>query len=97
MILIIVKYNCKSGCREAFLKNIEEQGIDEKCRAEEGNIQYAYSFDPHDSDVMYLTELWRDDEALSNHGKMEHMKALGAIKALYVDSTEVKKYQASVL
>ena len=92
MIVLNVTYKCKPGMREAFLKNIKEEGLDAKSRAEAGNIKYDYYYSAADPDELFLLEKWNDEEALSFHKNTPHFTRLGEIKAEYVLDTVIEKY-----
>lgn len=96
MIILNVTYKCKPGMANAFLKALMAEGIDEKCRREDGNIQYDY-FVPSMSceageDVVLLIEKWRDAEALAVHSQQPHFQKIGEIKPEFVEDTEVNKF-----
>lgn len=97
MIIVLVKYNCKPNCREAFLNALKENSIDTISKGEPGNFKYEYSYSTEDSDVLFLTEIWESAEALKLHGEAEHFKKLGGLKNAYVESAEIKKFEASSL
>lgn len=92
MIIVLVKYVCKRGLRERFLHEIQNRKIDVLSREEKGNSRYEYSNSILDDDTLILTELWSDEEAVKNHAETEHFKALGAIKAEYVESIEISRF-----
>jgi quinol monooxygenase YgiN len=50
----------------------------EATRQEDGCIRYAYARDVLDPDLMHVSELWRDAEALRAHAAAPHMKSWGA-------------------
>lgn len=97
MVLILVKYVCKNGCREAFLDEIRRQGIDSGSRNEAGNICYEYAFDAENENILVLTEIWKDQEAVAQHGEMLHFKALGELKSAFVERTEIQRFSAEKL
>lgn len=94
MIILHVKYNCKPDCREAFLNAIKENRLDEASRNESGNLKYDYSFDAEDKNALILTELWKDKDAVAFHNGTEHFKKLGEMKAEYVESVEIQRFEA---
>lgn len=94
MIVLNVTYQCKPEQRDEFLERIYAEGIDTACRAEEGNIQYAYYTPADGSDDLFLLEKWRDAEALARHGGQPHMARLKELKAQYVIDTIIEKYIA---
>ncbi len=95
MIILLVKYQCKSQMREEFLRAIQENQIDTKSREEAGNLRYEYSYSITNADELVLTEVWKDEESVKIHGASEHFKQLGELKPIYVEETQIEKYQAS--
>lgn len=92
MIVLNVTYKCKPGMRNDFLEMIMAEGIDEACRAEDGNIKYDYYTPVDDSDDLFLLEKWRDADALAEHGKQPHLTRLKEIKAEFVTDTIIEKF-----
>ena len=92
VVIVLVKYVCKQGCREKFLQEIQDKKIDVLSREEEGNSRYEYSNSILDDDTLILTELWSDEEAVKKHSETLHFKELGEIKAKYVESLEINRY-----
>ena len=93
MIVLNVTYKCKPGMRETFLKNIKEEGLDAKSRAETGNIKYDYYFPAEEKDELLLVEKWKDADAVADHGVQPHFLRLGEIKSLYVNETIIERYE----
>ena len=92
MIVLNVTYKCKTGMREMFLANIIAEGIDVKCREEEGNIKYDYYIPTDGSNDLLLLEKWKDAEAVAIHSKQDHFLRLGELKTNYVDETVIEKF-----
>ena len=92
MIVLNVTYKCKPDLREAFLEAILREGIDDACRAEDGNLLYAYWLPFDGGDELLLVEHWRDADALKAHAMQPHYRRLGELKQAYVDETVVEKY-----
>ena len=90
MIKVEVKYILKPDQRDAFLGAIIAQGIDRASKNENGNICYDFEV-PNEKDVLYLHELWANQNALSSHAEQEHYKALAELKAKYVEETIIEK------
>ena len=78
--------------RKQFLEAIYAEGIDQACKNEEGNLQYAYYLPAGSEDEMLLIERWRDADCLAAHGKQPHYLRLGELKAIYVEETILDKY-----
>ena len=93
MFVLLVKYKCKPGCREAYFDAIRNNHIDEMSRSEEGYIRYEYSYGIA-NDELILTEVWQDAQAIDLHKNSEHFAKLGDLKAEYVENTEIMKFSA---
>lgn len=87
MMTLFVKYTCKPGCREPFLREIATRGIDTAIRAENGCICYDYYLSVQDPNVILLVEKWTEPEAQKVHMTQPHMKDLSALKTNYVLDT----------
>lgn len=93
MIILLVRYTCKAGCRDSFYEAIKEERIDELSQSEEGNIRYEYSYGVSGDDLI-LTEVWQDEKAIESHKNSEHFAKLGDLKTEYVENTEIMKFKA---
>ncbi|MBR2187815.1 MAG: antibiotic biosynthesis monooxygenase [Eubacterium sp.] len=94
MEVLNVTYKCKPGMRQTFLEAIAAEKIDLACRAEEGNLEYAYFLPVDSEDELLLVEKWRDADCLAAHGQQPHYLRLGELKGIYVDETILGKYHA---
>ena len=70
------------------------EGIDRKCREEDGNAQYAYFRPVEDDGQLLLVEKWRDKDALRAHAAQPHFARIGEVKAEFVDDTVIEKFVA---
>ena len=93
MIVLNVTYRCIPGMREAFLKAIQSEGIDEASRNEPGNLKYDYYIPFDGGDDLLLVEHWRDETALAAHAETPHYKKLKELKPQYVTETVVERYE----
>ena len=93
MELIIVRYLCKKGMRDAYLAKVYEENIHLSSQNEEGNICYDFFKPVEKENEVLLLEKWTDAEAVKTHGTMSHYKRLGEIKAEFVDETIIERYQ----
>ena len=93
MFVLLVRYQCKPGCRDAYFDAIRKDRIDEMSRSEEGCLRYEYSYGMADDELL-LSEVWRDAEAIELHKNSEHFAKLGDLKAKYVENTEITKFSA---
>lgn len=93
MFVLLVRYQCKPGCRDAYFDAIRKDRIDEMSRSEEGCLRYEYSYGMADDELL-LSEVWCDAEAIELHKNSEHFAKLGDLKAKYVENTEITKFSA---
>jgi quinol monooxygenase YgiN len=91
MIKVEVKYILKSGQRYNFCSAIFVQKIDDSARRESGNLKYDFDIPEDEPDILYLHELWENQQALEAHAKMPHYAALAELKAKYVEETIIDK------
>ena len=94
MYFLNVTFHTKENKREAYLAKIKELGIDEKVRNEKGCIKYDYYFSDADKNEMLLVEMWETKEDQQIHIEQEHMKLLRTFKDDYVESTELRAFEA---
>ncbi|MDR3513178.1 MAG: putative quinol monooxygenase [Caulobacteraceae bacterium] len=65
-------------------------------RAEDGCIEYAFSFDAADPGLIRVFEIWRDKAALAAHGQAEHMKRWRAAGAEFgVSDRNITLYETA--
>ena len=93
MFVLLVRYKCTPGCRDAYYDAIRKDHIDEMSQAEEGCLRYEYSYGMADDELL-LTEVWRDAAAIEFHKSSAHFARLGEIKTEYVENTEFMKFSA---
>ncbi len=69
--------------RDGYYREVREQGIVDKSRAEEGCYRYDY-FYPAESDTsLFLWEQWESREHQKAHCQTEHFAQIGALKEKY--------------
>ena len=87
-----VTYNMKNKKREDFLVALEELGMADKSRLEDGCIMYEYFSSSEDENKLMLIEKWENSAAQKAHTKTPHFAELGRIKDEYVLDTLIEKY-----
>ena len=90
-LILYVKYHAKPGCREAFVRQVVEEGILTLIREEKGCLSYDYYFSAQDADELLLIERWESAAHQRVHMEQPHIARLKAIKEQFVDSTAVGK------
>lgn len=89
-VMILVTYNVKNGEKNNFMKEIINNGILEKIRAEKGCISYNYYYSADDDNTVLLVEKWDEIESQRNHMQQPHMAVLKEIKEKYIVDTKVE-------
>jgi len=65
-------------------------------RAEEGNVEYAFTWDLVEEGVMRVIEQWESQEALDAHFKVPHMATFtGKLGGCGMTGMEVTKHEIS--
>ena len=86
-----VTYTCKPGRRAAFYQALSDLGIRDSSRAEAGNCGYDYFFAAEAADDLLLVESWDSPAHQQAHCQTEIFPQLQALKARFVESTEILK------
>ena len=77
---------------EAFVKEVNESGVADKIRAEDGCIKYDYYFSAQDDKLLLLIEQWESAEHQKVHLTQPHMDELRAIKSKYIIDTVIREF-----
>ncbi|MBR3052709.1 MAG: antibiotic biosynthesis monooxygenase [Firmicutes bacterium] len=83
LITINLYYRGTGGSALAFAGEMEESGIADRIRGEEGNLRYEYFRPLDDPETVLLIDSWRDQEALDRHHESPMMTALAALREKY--------------
>ena len=71
--MIVVNAKAKANNNNFIkLKTIINE-LEQETRKEKGCIDYAFSIDINDENVLRITELWEDLKSLQNHLKTQHV------------------------
>lgn len=89
--LLFVTYHAMPGCRERFVKELEESGAAAAVRAEEGCIRYDYFYSAANENEVLLFEEWESERHQQIHLTQPHIATVKAIKEKYIESTELRK------
>ena len=93
MLVLNVYYKAKPGKREDFYRMVNNEGIPEKSREEEGNVKYEYFMSESDEDTVLLIEHWKDDDAFDFHTRQDYFKRLQEIKSEYVADVVIDRFE----
>lgn len=82
----------KIGDAIAFAEEMEQKGIANKIRAEEGNLRYEYFSPLSDKKTILLIDSWKNQEALDIHHASPMMNEIAALREKYDLHMRVEKY-----
>ena len=80
MIAVNLYYRGKNGSARAFAEEMEESGIADAIRAEEGNLRYQYFQPLDDPETILLIDSWTDQAAIDAHHASPMMAQLAALR-----------------
>ena len=83
MITVNLYYRGTNGSAPAFAREMEESGIADRIRSEEGNLRYEYFRPLDDPETVLLIDSWRDQEALDRHHESPMMADLALLREKY--------------
>ena len=75
--------------RDGYLRDIQEEGIDEISRGEEGCIRYDYFYPVGSDNTLFLWEQWESREHQTAHCQTAHFARLGELKEKYGVTAEI--------
>jgi quinol monooxygenase YgiN len=83
MITVNLYYRGANGSARAFAEEMEESGIADAIRAEEGNLRYQYFQPLDDPETILLIDPWTDQAAIDAHHASPMMKQLTVLREKY--------------
>ena len=83
MITVNLYYRGANGSARAFAEEMEESGIADAIRAEEGNLRYQYFQLLDDPETILLIDNWTDQAAIDAHHASPMMAQLAALREKY--------------
>ena len=81
-MILLVTYTAKPHCREAFLRAVQENSLQEIVRQEDGCLEYAYYAAVADAEKILLVEKWASEDT----GRT-HLRRLAQMRKLKVERT----------
>lgn len=90
-LTLCVRYMTKPGCREAFLRQLVEEGILDAIRQEEGCLRYDYYLSVQQAEEILLLEQWQTEAQQQRHLRAPHMDRLRQIKEQLVADTQLTR------
>ena len=82
-IVMNLYYFGKNGSARAFADEMENSGLADLIRAEEGNERYEYFYPKNDPETVLLIDAWRDQKALDFHHASPMMERTAELRRKY--------------
>ena len=91
-ITVNLYYKGSNGSAKAFAAEMEEKGIADAIRAEEGNERYDYFVPLKDPETVLLIDSWKDQESLDRHHASDMMSQIAELRDKYDLHMNVERY-----
>lgn len=91
-ISVNLYYHGQNGSALKFAREMEETGIADAIRAEEGNLRYQYFQPLNDPETVLLIDIWRDQAAINAHHASPMMKKLAELRNKYDLHMEAERF-----
>ena len=82
-ISVNLYYRGEGGSAIKFVVEMEQSGIADLIRAEDGNLGYRYFVSFDDPETVLLVDVWRDQAALDAHHASPMMGRIAALREKY--------------
>ena len=92
MITINIYYSGKENAAEKFAEEMENSGLADRIRAQEGNMRYEYFKPLDDEDTILLIDSWKDQKAIDEHHKSEMMQEIIKLREKYDLHMKVERF-----
>ena len=92
MITVNLYYTGTNGAARLFAQEMENSGIADAIRAEEGIIRYDYFQPLNDPETILLIDSWRDQAAIDAHHASPMMAQLAALREKYDLHMKVERF-----
>ena len=76
----------------AFVEEMEQRGIADRIRAEEGNLRYEYFTPLYDEKTVLLIDSWENQEALDIHHASPMMAEIATLREKYDLHMRVERF-----
>ena len=83
MITVNLYYTGQNGSARAFAREMEESGVADAIRKEEGNLRYQYFLPMDDPETVLLIDSWEDQAAIDAHHASPMMAQIAALRDKY--------------
>lgn len=91
-ITVNIYYRGEHGNAKKFAREMVDQGVVARIRAEDGNLRYEYFCPMDDGETVLLIDQWRDQAAIDAHHASPMMAQIAAFREKYDLRMRVERY-----
>ena len=91
-ITVNLYYTGKNGNATKFVEEMEQSGVANKIREEEGNLKYEYFIPMGDPETVLLIDSWENQEAIDIHHASPMMEDIARLRDKYDLHMRVERY-----
>lgn len=92
MVLYMNRYILKPGTRDKLVQEINESGVESMFRSMPGNVKFDFAVPVKDKDILYMNDLWADEETFEAHLHCDAVDIWHEIKDRYVIDKDCRRY-----
>ena len=91
-IIVNIYYTGTGGNARKFAQEMEDSGVAQRIRQEEGNLRYEYFFPMADPETVLLIDGWKDQQAIDRHHASPMMETITRLREKYDLHMKVERY-----
>ena len=91
-IIVNIYYTGTGGNARKFAQEMEDSGVAQRIRQEEGNLRYEYFFPMADPETVLLIDGWEDQQAIDRHHASPMMETITRLREKYDLHMKVERY-----
>ena len=91
-ITVNLYYKGTNGSAKKFAQEMEDRGIADAIRAEDGNEKYEYFIPMSDPETVLLIDSWADQEAIDRHHESPMMEKIASLREKYDLHMRAERY-----
>ena len=91
-ITIHLYYKGENGHARQFVQEMEQSGLADEIRSQEGNLKYDYYVPLNDPETVLLIDSWENQEAIDQHHASNRMERIAKLREKYDLHMEVERF-----
>ena len=91
-ITVNLYYTGENGNARKFAEEMEQTGVADRIRAEEGNLRYEYFLPLKQPETVLLIDSWTDQDAIDRHHASPMMAEIAALRDKYDLHMKVERF-----